>query len=863
MGFFYESNRRESRSKRKLVRPPVESSAHLLNRYGCSMCPLDKQETRLLHPKMDAHGAKQPLIYLLGEAPGETEDEKGQPFVGKSGNLLRAQFPAGWWHEKIRRNNVIRCHPEGNRDPTSQEVECCRGYIEQDIAESKPELIVAIGNEALAWFTGERGIIKWRNRFIPVSIRGHICWMFVTVHPSAVLRADERDTFIGMAFERDIHRCVRAVQKRELGSAENSYHASGFDDGITIIDGSGGDADLDRIESELNELQHEPVIGFDYETRGLRPYHRNAEILTVAMGTFDHTVTFPIGWNGVWNPKQRKRLDSILIAFIQNSGAKVCHHLGFELEWTAVKLSHLLLRRTVWEDTLELAYVIDPRQGLHSLDWQTYLAFGFQLKDQSLVDASRLEEFPLPDVLKYNAMDARWTVRLWFELKSKIADEQWSEYERLYRATSTLVLAQMKGALPSKPVAQELDQQLQKRIETVRARLRATREVRRFSQVARRTFNPDSAKDVVILMRDILKRDEGWVDEVRLGKYSTKEEVLSSMPADEVPSAPLIVELRSLSTIHATFVTPIVTGAIIWDDGKLHTTYKQTWTRTGRLSSEDPNLQNFPKRKWSEVRRVIVASPNHRICSFDFGAIEACVIAMASEDARLVEALWNQYDIHMDWTLRFLDHDPDLVTVWAPVFNMDPYGDFDEELFKRKLRGEIKNKWVFPQFFGSHYKNCARNMQVRERLAEEMANEFWNEFSGVRRWQDRMIRSYQRQGYVTNLLGSRRRYAPLSHNEIINTPIQGTASDIVIDAMNRCSEYADAYDYPPLQPMLNIHDDLTFEIPTESLEADCMKIIDIMLACDFPFINVPLVIEGSVGKNWADQEEFGIFRSNE
>jgi len=234
----------------------------------------------------------------------------------------------------------------------------------------------------------------------------------------------------------------------------------------------------------------------------------------------------------------------------------------------------------------------------------------------------------------------------------------------------------------------------------------------------------------------------------------------------------------------------------------------------------------------------------------DYGQIEARVIAMASRDRVFTKALWDRYDVHMDWAERIAYAYPDRV---GGKKNLT-----DKKVMKT-FRGDVKNQWVFPLFFGATLYKVSNELGIPDEYLKDLYEEFWRTFEGVKSYQERMQREYKKNGYVECLTGRRRR-APLSYNQLINSPIQGTASDIVVDGMNRLSEM-EVWDY---QANLNIHDSLTFILDEDELEEHTEVIVKEMLGCKFPFINVPLTVEVSIGtENWQVMEEMGTFSSDE
>ena len=268
------------------------------------------------------------------------------------------------------------------------------------------------------------------------------------------------------------------------------------------------------------------------------------------------------------------------------------------------------------------------------------------------------------------------------------------------------------------------------------------------------------------------------------------------------------------------------------------------------------NCQNIPKRgpgKW--VRNQYI--PYHDwLVAIDYGQIEARVLAMASQDNAFMDALYNDYDIHMVWA-EHIDE------VYNKTIDDKIERGLDSEAAFKEFRSEIKNQFVFPLFYGAAHESVAQYLGIPFDIIDNVCDEFWEEFKGVKRWQKRMLDSYYDNGYVKSLTGYKR-YGPLTRNEVINSPIQTTASDIVVDAMNRISEYARDTDNLALQPIMNIHDDLTFDLPDHNFVDNLDTAIDLMLDVPFDFVNVPITIEVErSNKNWYEMEVVGEFSSHD
>lgn len=855
ISFFYNAVKTETKKPKKTPRLadiPVSS----LQALGCSVCPHDKIAADLKSPKMEPSGARSPTVYLLGGSPSREEDEDNNHWTDDAGHAIYKVFGRSFMERHVRSNFIAQCMGER----TAVVTECCRPRVIADIEESKPLLVVTIGDEPLRWAVKTTGnALRHRGTLFAAKIGKHKCWVYSMLYPNyALKKKGYGKSEYELATEHDVARIKTLV---EQGLPEPKVITGDYDKGVEIITGE-QPGDFERLEKALWELAQEPDVGMDYETTGLRPFMlKDPMLLTCAVGTFTRTVAFPVDHPEGWQtPGRRQAVRTLLLQFILYSGVKIAHNLAFEMEWTAWAFSGEVLRKTEWDDTMALCHTLDEREGTKSLDFQCIKYFGFSLKGQSNIDTKRLLEYPLPKVLRYNGMDAKWTHRLRDVLRAEVAQNESDvrEAERKVRLAPTLVLTEIIGLPVDFKYAEEMGDKLLTQIKEVEAKLRRCQEVKDYER-KRGTFSPDSPEHVLALMRDICHRDEVKQIDQKTGavSYTTGEEVLAKIPAKEVPSAALILEHRGASKLHGTYITPILTRKIVGPDGLVRCKYSSMVAETGRLASEDPNIQNWPKRKHKEVRGIFYAVNGQWFVAFDYGQIEFRVVGMASEDPNLVKACWTGYDVHRFWAERIVAIYPEVKDWIVEEFSVD----WDEKGIKT-LRQEAKNKWVFPQLFGASVRSCAESLHLPEWVAEDLSTEFWDEFSAAKKWQDRLLKSYEKNLYVETL-GGRKRRGPMTKNQIINHPIQGTAADIVTAGMVGISELSELMDRPDLHPRLNIHDDLSFMLNDATMEDDIPIIAREMCMPRFDYINVPLVVEVQVGSRWHALEEIKVYKSHE
>lgn len=843
MGFFASGG---SRSGKGNGQPSVE----LLHKLQCKICPLAKVRANK-HPHMAPTGSAEPLIYVLGEAPGEIEDRKGVQFVGRSGELLRARIPDDFL-PLMRFNNVVRTRPPNNRDPEFVEIEACRPSIEQDILKTRPKAIFGFGNVPLKWAIGQAGIRSWRGRKIPLDIAGHLVWYFPFTHPLALLRLGKRAKYdlapedIGSEDERaftfDLERAFALVD--ELPEPNVLYRAD-LERDIELIECTS--AGLDKLESALDWFAQQPVCGVDYETNALRPYGEGAAILSAAVATPRRAVGIPFDHpQANWSPRNRKRLADIWKRFLQTKVRKAAHNFPFEAEWMGFMFGERLLRRASFECTLQQAFALDeramPGRSESSLDFLMLNNHGIHLKGLSPLDRANLAKEPLPDVLRYNAMDSRAHCYLWLAQDAELSVlGLQSVYRENLRSIPTLVLTQLKGVPVSQTEVNKLRTKYEARVADARAEIADQPEVKKFEQREGKTYNPGSNPDTVTLLRDIMKRREGKQEN---GRYSVEEDVLKLIDA---PISTALLKFRKATKRLSTYVEPY---ARTWPDGLLHPIINPSGTISNRTSSEEPNIQNIPKRdpEAKEVRRQIVAPEGYLYCAIDYGQIQARGIAMMSRDKAFCKSLWERYDVHTEWAERISRAYP------ARVGGKQ---NFTDKAVMKAFRTDIKNQWTFPLFFGAQLPGVSQFLEIPERALKREFDLFWEVFHGVKDWQESLLKIYRQEGIVRHLDGRLNR-APLSQNQIFNYPIQGVERQIVLDGMNRLSE-KEVSEY---QAPLEIHDDLTFLFPERDIDRYVEEAVTQMLDCRFDFINVPITVEVSIGENLFDMEEVLVAASD-
>lgn len=790
---------------------------------------------------MQPTGAKNPIVYMLGEAPGETEDIKNRQFVGKTGRILRARITNDW-DPHLRWNNCVRTRPPKNRDPSQVEIESCRPSIIADIEKSKPKAIFGFGNVPLHWALKETGISKWRGKRVPIKVGNHSCWFYPMFHPSYIMRRQHwAKSDDEMIFELDLKRAFAEVENLPNAVVHTKEDAL---ENVEVIDGSNR-GDFHRVMDLFKEMWNEKLIGYDYETDQLRPYGKGARILTWAMANKDHSTAVALdhreaGWNGPDRLGIKEQLQQFLY---EAPCRKVAFNLPFEMEWSAVLFGLGVAWGSKWADGMLQAYVLNPlradrRLGDLSLESLVLEHFGINIKEFAGVNRKKMADEPLAKILPYNAVDAKYHRLLYLAQRPQLEKAKLQRiYQQQLRRIPTMVLTQIKGVPIDHAVVDEFDQQYTKRVNRRLAEMRMLPCVRKFKKAIGHEFNPGSNPDVKKLITKVLGIPlEKGADEDALAQIKD-------------PFAPALLKWRKATKLRSTYVLSADAGRI-WPDGLLHPILNTMRVVTSRTSSDSPNIQNFPKRGPSKiVRKQVKPGPEEVVVAIDYAGIQARNVAMESNDTKLVKAFWNHYDIHGDFTERLIRIYPDFIEEGAKEAARN------KDLFKA-YRNRVKNEFVFPSFFGATAKSVAGYLAIPERVGEKLQEQFWGDFKDVPAWHKRVRKHYDKHGWIMGLSGFRHP-APIAWTELINYPIQADEAAIVCEAQGQLSKKGDDL----LQANLMVHDDLTFILPKKKVDEYISLILEEMLRINFDWVNVPLEAEVSIGPDWYDLKEIGKYES--
>ncbi|MNS76359.1 DNA polymerase I [compost metagenome] len=340
------------------------------------------------------------------------------------------------------------------------------------------------------------------------------------------------------------------------------------------------------------------------------------------------------------------------------------------------------------------------------------------------------------------------------------------------------------------------------------------------------SFNIGSPKQLGVVLFEKMGLPSG--KKTKTG-FSTDNEVLEGL---DHPIAKLVLQWRELSKLKSTYVDALPT-MVSEKDGRIHTSFNQALTTTGRLSSTHPNLQNIPIRteRGQQVRQAFIADPNMKLLSVDYSQIELRILAHISEDPGLCKAFAEDLDIH--------------AATAAEIFNIP----LDQVTAEHRRTAKAVN---FGIAYGQGAFGLAEVLGISRGEGKDIIDRYFTKFKGVKDYIENTIKVAHEQGFVETLFGRRRYIDELKNKNVmlkkfgeraaINAPIQGTASDLVKKAM------IEVYEKVPLKMLLQVHDELIFEGTEAALAEHTPKLVHIME--NVASLRVPLKVNYAVGLNW-------------
>lgn len=511
--------------------------------------------------------------------------------------------------------------------------------------------------------------------------------------------------------------------------------------------------------------------------------------------------------------------------------------IGQNLKYDALLLKRYGVDLDPIDDTMLLSYALDAGLHSHGMDELSRVFLDHKpiaFKDVAGTGKKQLtfDQIAIPEATKYAAEDADVTLRLHRLLKPRLAEDRLTTvYETLERPLVPILVDMERAGVK---VDRQALQSMSGKFAQSMMRLEAEAH-----EQAEEKFNLGSPKQLGEILFDKLSIEGG--KKTKTGAWATGADVLEELAARGHDLPKTVLAWRQMSKLKSTYTDALPTF-INPETGRIHTSYSMAATTTGRLASSDPNLQNIPIRteEGRQIRTAFIHEPGNVLISADYSQVELRVFAhMAGIDA-LKEAFNEGLDIHAMTASQIFG---------VPIEGMDP-------MIRRRAKAIN-----FGIIYGISAFGLANQLGISRQEASEYMKSYFERFPGIRAFMDQTVEDCRQKGYVETLFGRRCHYPKItSKNQrersfmeraAINAPIQGTAADILRRAMIRMP---DALKKAKLdaQMLLQVHDELIFEVPEDQAEETCQVVQKIMGDAAFPAhpLSVPLTVDANIGHNW-------------
>lgn len=513
------------------------------------------------------------------------------------------------------------------------------------------------------------------------------------------------------------------------------------------------------------------------------------------------------------------------------------HNLKFDIE---VMSKTGIDVKGIDTDTMIASYLLNPGSRQHGLDGLTFAEFNHQkiTKDDLLGKGKQritFSDIPLDRLYNYSCEDADFTWRLARKLLPELKKEKLEKLFDEIEMPLVKVLSEMEleGVKIDTIYLNKLKKETVKKIEALEKKI---------YKEAGEEFNINSTQQLRDVLFVKLGLSTAGISKTKTG-FSTGADELEKLK-NEHEIIRLIQEYRELTKLLSTYIDALP-KLVNKETGRLHTSFNQSVTATGRLSSTEPNLQNIPIRTelGREIRQAFVARTGYKLLSLDYSQIELRLAAHFSKDPKMISAFKNGADIHR--------------ATAAEINQIKP------EEVGSDVRRQAKAV-NFGILYGQGPHGLSQSADIPYMRAKEFIDKYFSVYKNVKKWIDKTIADAHKKEYVETLFG-RRRYMPeinsttlmiskAAERTAVNTPLQGTAADMIKVAMNKISEYIKKEKLDKeIKMLLQVHDELLFEIKNGSDPRIVDNIKNLME--NVIELEIPIVVDAKIGNNWAQMSK--------
>ncbi|WP_417667929.1 DNA polymerase I [Roseibium sp.] len=601
---------------------------------------------------------------------------------------------------------------------------------------------------------------------------------------------------------------------------------------------------VDRLKHWIAEAYEVGYVAFDTETTSLDAM--KAELVGISLATAPGKACYIplghvdgegdlLGGGGLVEGQipMAEALEALKPMLEDRGVLKIAQNLKYD--WLVMTRHGIDI--TPFDDTMLLSYALDAGKGGNGMDelserWLGHKPIPFKEICGSGKSMITFDKVEIEKATAYAAEDADVTLRLWQVLKPRLASERMaSVYETLERPMVPVLARMEKRGI-------SVDRQMLSRLSGDFAQGMAGLESEIY-ELAGENFNIGSPKQLGDILFGKMSLPGG--KKTKTGAWSTSASVLEDLAAEghELPSR--IVSWRQLSKLKSTY-SDALPGFINPETKRVHTSYSLAATTTGRLSSSEPNLQNIPVRteEGRKIRKAFVATPGHKLISADYSQIELRVLAHMADIPQLKQAFEDGLDIHAMTASEMFG---------VPIEGMDP-------MVRRRAKAIN-----FGIIYGISAFGLAAQLGIARGEASNYIKTYFERFPGIKDYMEATKKEVHANGYVTTIFGRKAHYPDVNtknpnmrsfyERAAINAPIQGSAADILRRAMVRMEDRL-SHSRLDAQMLLQVHDELIFEVPEAQVDDTITVIKDVMeKACEPALqLSVPLQVDARAADNW-------------
>jgi len=589
-----------------------------------------------------------------------------------------------------------------------------------------------------------------------------------------------------------------------------------------------------EIDQWMNDAEEYGEIAIDTETSSLDPHQ--ADLIGISLSTkIGKACYIPIGHNNSLCLKKNNVIKKIKSTLEDKSIKKIGQNIKFDF----IVLYRHGIQMNSMEDTMLMSYVLDAGKNRHNMDLLSEIHLNHKtISFKDLVGSGKKKitfgEVEIEKAMQYAAEDADITFRLYKIFKENLKNEKLTNIYEVFEKPLIKILAFMEiyGIKIDSNFLKNLSEKFEEKINELQKKI---------YKISKKEFNVGSTKQLGEIMYNELKIAS--LKKTKKGSFATSANVLEDLAykGHELPK--LVLDWRQLSKLKNTY-SDSLPEYVNPETRRVHTSFLLAATTTGRLASSDPNLQNIPIKSedGKNIRKAFIAEKENILISADYNQIEMRILADLADVKELKKAFKNNEDIH---TLTA-----------SQVFNLDI----------KKVNQDIRRKAKAINFgiiYGISQYGLAKQIMVTNNEAEEFLNSYFLKFPEIKEYMNDTIKFCRKNGYVSNIFGRKTHIRGINDKNYnvrnfqeraaINAPIQGSASEIMRLAMIRLSKrFSDIKDIKT-KMLLQIHDELIFEVPKIELEKISHLIKEEMTSVaksDLHSFSIPLTVDINSGENW-------------